>query len=194
MNPLAPCAPVREGWHCLCLWFARRPACHRLSHRRSERVRAAAWAERIDRTGCHSSRRLASHCLQPHQERPPLHAAHGGRVAAGAGGVAAAAIAGRCCRRRGPSVRQWSRSVPPSRFPRRIAWFRREKLSHSFAGWPVSRPCRCWRVSTTALAAPGEGRLSRDLREARAAGQSKFRVIVDNGSADDWRRGTARGW
>ena len=83
----------------------------------SERVRAAAWAERIDRTGCHSSRRLASHCLQPHQERPSLHAAHGGRVAAGAGGVTAAAIVRPVLPRRGPSVPRWSRSNSPSRSP-----------------------------------------------------------------------------
>ena len=51
-------------------------------------------------------------------------------------------------------------------------------------------------LSTTALAAPGEGRLSRDLREARAAGQSKFGTIVTRAARPrwtTWRRGTACG-
>ena len=38
-------------------------------------------------------------------------------------------------------------------------------------------------VSTTVQAAPGEGALSRDLREGRAAGQSTFRFIVQGSKA-----------
>ena len=38
-------------------------------------------------------------------------------------------------------------------------------------------------VSTTVQAAPGEGALSRDLREGRAAGQSTFRFIFQGSKA-----------